>query len=730
MILRHTLPFAGAFLLVSACGAQTGQRVEVGAAQGQVGVALDSAKGVYEIQDAELGWRLSGELGSAAERVAVRKGRDSIGGYAEIGFDWNPGVPMHGQIRRYEDVPVVWFRARYGRTAPGSGIVFPNLTSFPSGLNGFSYQDRTFSPPTYGLAKTATPWLLFDGQAHSIVVSPASGFMTATMVGDRKSQIGVGIDGRVKQTPGGYEQDSVLVFANGIGAAWDQWGSAVQKLFKKRVPANDSDALLKYFGYWTDNGADYYYNYDPGKGYAETLLALEQQYRKDGIPLGYLQLDSWWYQKSTYDPAGRRGGAKKNNKLPIGSWNRYGGLMEYRAHPDLFPRGLADFQQALGLPLAVHNRWIDRNSPYHDQYRISGVGAIDPNWWLDTVGYLKRCGVVCYEQDWLDEIYLNSPEMASTVGVGDAFTDSMANACNRSNLSMQYCMATPRFFLQGLKYPNLTTIRTSGDRFEPGKWANFIYVSRLAQDAGIWPWCDVFKSGELGNMIISVLSAGPVGTGDAVGKESKENILKAVLPDGVIVKPDRPLEFTDQTYLDGAAKRPAPFVATTFTDHNGLKTTYVFAFPRSRGERTARFSLRSLGIGKTAYVYDILRNRGEFHDPDDGLEAQIGNEGYAYLMVAPKTASGIVFLGDLNKIVPTGRQRIASIEETKAGLKVTVAFAKGERAVMVQGIAPRQPTPVPSTGFTDVESFDPASHRFEILVRPGVHNLASFVLPA
>src|ERR1039458_9018789 len=89
---------------------------------------------------------------------------------------------------------------------------------------------------------------------------------------------------------------------------------------------------------------------------------------------------------------------------------------------------------------------------------------------------------------------------------------------------MQSGSPRPRHFLQGAKYSNLTTIRTSGDRFETGKWRPFLYTSQLAAALGIWPWCDVFKSGEMGNMIVAVLSAGAVGTGDAMGKEAPENI--------------------------------------------------------------------------------------------------------------------------------------------------------------------------------------------------------------
>jgi len=681
-------------------------------------VSLQPEKGLYQVSNAVRNWQFTGDLGRQATNAGIRTGKDDVGKFRELVFDVKGAVPFRGTARLYEDRDAVWMRAHYTKSTQGKGLAFPFLVPSEKGLHSFSYQDRTFSPPAFSTSKTCTPWLLFDDHAHSMVVSPASEFMVTTMVGDGKSAIGVAPVDRIVNIPAGFNQDSVLVFSDGIGSAWDKWGAVLRSLFHKRTPSNESDVLLKSFGYWTDNGADYYYNYDQSKGYASTLLDLRSRYREEGIPLGYMQLDSWWYQKSTNDPAGHVGGAKKNNRLPIASWNRYGGLMEYRAHPSLFPNGLSAFQHELGLPLAVHNRWMDRNSPYHDRFKISGVAAIDPSWWADTVEYLKDSGVVCYEQDWLDQIYLNSPEMASKVGIGDAFTDGMADACRRQGLSMQYCMGTPRFFLQGLKYSNLTTIRTSGDRFEPGKWADFLYVSRLAHDVGVWPWCDVFKSSETANMILSVLSAGPVGTGDAIGKESKANILKAAMPDGTIVKPDQPLVPIDATYLGGATRKQDPFIASTFTDHNGIRATYVFAFPRLRTNRSVVFKLADVGVKSSAYVYDFNTNEGGFVGKDGSVHASIGKSDYGYWMIEEPTISGIVLLGDLGKFVPTGKQRIPSLVEKKDGLNLSLRFAKDESDVVLEGVSSKPPFVKVIRGTATISAFDPGSGRFTMKVRP------------
>ena len=135
--------------------------------------------------------------------------------------------------------------------------------------------------------------------------------------------------------------------------------------------------------------------------------------------------------------------------------------------------------------------------------------------------YLKDSGVITYEQDWLSAIYPNSPEMASTLTAGPAFTDNMARATKQRGQTLQYCMPLPQFFLQGSQYDNLTTIRTSDDRFKRSRWNDFLYTSLLADAMHIRPFTDVFMSTEMDNLTIATLSSGPVGIGDALGRESR-----------------------------------------------------------------------------------------------------------------------------------------------------------------------------------------------------------------
>jgi len=658
-------------------------------ALGDISVNVDAKTGAYIIRSAKLQWTWSGSVGQPLKNLEHEKGVDAIGQYSSVSFDWKSNNGYTASIRWYATSPVVLFSLSTPHGAAGQSTEpFPDFTIVPDSLYHFSYHNRIFPLPQFFLEETATPWLFFNDKMDACAISPASDFMVSLMTGDGVTHVRSGLNPEVKKLPAHFTHTTIMVMRRGIRNTWDAWGDALRAIYKRKRPANDADVILKYFGCWTDVGGDYYYNYDTAKGYAGTLLALHEHYKKNGIPLGYMQLDSWWYQKSSNNVYGKPGADKKKPEFPAGPWNKSGGLMEYKADTFLFPHGLAHFQKQMGLPLVTHNRWLDSSSPYHKKYAISGIGATDPGFWKEIMGYLKSAGVAVYEQDWINYIYMNNPEMISDINVGNAFTDGMAKAALDNGIHMQYCMGLPRYFMQGVKYNNLTTIRTAGDRFKPERWMNFLFTSQLAYEMGIWPWSDVFKSSELNNMIVSVLSAGAVGTGDSISTENKENILMACREDGVIVKPDIPLLPLDQNYLQLARKEQTPVVAYTYTRHNNIQTSYVFAFA---GDSTKldnfSFNLYDIGMQGKSVLFNPLKHTAQLMSANESYHADLPEEKFAWYIVAPLTSAGIAFLGDAGKITATGKKRIAGITVSGKKLQVQVLFAKEESSVTLQGYA-------------------------------------------
>ena len=303
-----------------------------------------------------------------------------------------------------------------------------------------------------------------------------------------------------------------------------------------------------------------------------------------------------------------------------------------------------------------------------------------------------------------------------------AFLDNMSAMMAQSGLTMQYCMATPRHFLQSTKYGNLTTIRSSEDRFGRTRWTNFLYSSRLAGALGIWPFTDVFMSAETDNLVLATLSAGPVGVGDPLGGLDRANLLRAVRRDGVIVKPDAPLVPLDKCYLNDANSLNAPMIASTFTDFGDLKAYYLFAY--SQGLQTpASFSLADLGSSRSSYVYNYFTNVGTLAGPNDVFTDPLAG-GTAYYVIAPVGRSGIAMLGDLGQFVSLGKKRITRLTDDGTA-HLAVAFASGETSRTLQGYSPFPPAVTSTVGCTDPADYDAASQRFTVTVRPGPDGTAS-----
>jgi hypothetical protein len=715
MKLKSYFAFAvGVGLFLPSVSVAKSVRVESAAG---ISVRLDESSGRYEITSRRPDWKFAGELGRPAKAAGVNRDVDRIGAYQEIHFSWQADVPLTSSIRVYDQQPVILFTLTCDQAADKWPVDFPQFISFPAKLHHFSFGEISFAPPHFDLENNGTPWLLFDNQANAALISPADDFMLATMAGDGVHEIASTLNPGAHDLPAHFSHSTLMAIAPGIHAIWQIWGGALMALQGKAPPANDADTGLRYLGYWTDNGADYYYNYDPSLGYAGTLDKLVGRYRDEGIPIRYLQLDSWWYEKTFTGPDGEIG-KTKNPRLPEGEWNRYGGLLKYEADPAVLPDGLAGLHQESGLGLITHNRWMDPASPYHDRYKISGFAAVDPKWWDDIMGYLAAGGVFCYEQDWLSEIYYHSPELQTTPGHGDAFADNMARAAQEKGLSLQYCMALPRFFLQGSRYANLTTIRTSDDRFMLSHWDNFLYVSQLARAVGIWPWTDVFMSTETNNLLISVLSAGMVGTGDAIGSENKENLLRVARPDGVLVKPDESLLPLDSIYVAQANGRKAPMVAWTYSDHGALRTAYVFAYNRQPTNVEAGFASTEFGLSGKVCVLDARSGNAVFQSARKRVELSLKPGGTAYYEIAPVGRSVLAFFGDEGKYVSNGHQRIAAVEDADGQLTVTTKFAAGEKSVRLFGYANKAPKVIAQSGSVGTLVFDDKTSRFSVEVMP------------
>jgi hypothetical protein len=650
--------------------------------------------GAYSVKFKNPAWTFSGNLGVAASGVTTKTGSDKLDSYSETSFTYSASGSRNGRIRAYDHTPVVVFGESSAASVQNTRN-FPKLTTVPSVPYHITYGGVFID---YSMKDVGTngdsPWVYFDGSANTFIISGASHWMQ-TATAQSGSGIVSGIQSSITTLPAGFETTTVLVADTGINKAYEDWGLALLGFTGKQPVPSDNTVVLGKFGGWFDNGSYYSYKTETGKNYETTIKDVKAYYEGQGIPVAYVQLDSWWYPKG-----------------PNQSWNDSSvGIYEYTAHPTDFPNGLAAFQQATKVGLITHSRWIDASSPYRSKYKFSKDVIIDPAYWKDRAAYLKSCGVTTYEQDWL--AYKGEPD-TNNLTDEDAYLDNMASAMADVGIDMQYCMERAKHIMQSTKYPNLTNSRVSDDRFDRKWWRTFFYGTRLAWAVRVWPWTDNWRSTEHDNLLISNLSAGIFGGSDQIGAADIPALKRALRPDGTIIKPDVPLMLMDRSIIDEAKGGPGATYATTYTQHEGGRFSYVFIFSDKAGAAVS-FTPSELGYSDSAYVYDVNAGTGKVLSATQASTSTLAaTDTTAYYIVSPIGASGIAFLGEKNKIAAVGKKRISSFSDD-GSISVGVAFGDGEDAVTLQGYAPAgAPTVTAFTGKAGAVAYDATTKLFTV----------------
>ena len=655
--------------------------------------------GEYRITIPVQDWTFVGNADPSLFGVAVNAGQDSIGFYQEISFQHQAPAARRSGIRAYENRPVVLFTTQCLEPSP-SGASFPVFSDYPHDLFRFTYSGVWSY--VFNWQSTVSPWIFFDGNANSIILSPADRFLAAQMA-YRDGAIAAGVDPAISQLPQGFTQRWFLAFGQGINQTFSGWGRALTDLHRKTRPASDATVVLEKLSYWTDALSAYYYNPLDGSKYQSTLKAVKAEFERQDVPLGSLELDSWYYPKGS----------------PPFWKNSDFGMATYQADANLFPCGLSCFQKDLGLPLVAHSRWIDSKSEIRKRYRMSGDVCIDPSYWKEYAQYLRDSNVEMLEQDWLSGPAVSDYNLDDP----DAFHDRMAQAMRDAGRSVMYCMPRTRHFLQSAKYDNVIAIRVSSDGFRRERWDSFLYNSRLASAVGLWPFADAAQSNNVRDVLLATLSAGPLGIGDDVASINGPNLKLAVRADGVIVKPDEPIVPVDAVYIaEASGQRVVPMIAATRTRHGDTHALYVFAYERTSGARSAiTFSPMVLGLDAATYIYDFFSGSGRLIAAGDSFSDIVDSNG-SYYILAPVGASGIALLGDTGKFVSRGRKRIPELADDGV-LRVTISFAPNEWLVTLRGYSPTLPVIRALEGGARLAGYD-EGQMFQIVVSPGGHGVA------
>lgn len=552
--------------------------------------------------------------------------------------------------------------------------------------------------PTHG------PIVLFNGDRKTRVVGPAD-HPFAVVMDVAYGEIRSGVAGEIDAVPAGTAFRFIDVEGPGITATMLRWGREVRRDRAREPVDRYADTGVATLGYWTDNGAAYYYATAPGLNAQDTLLAVRNEAEALGIPYGYFQLDSWWYFK------------ERTTRI------NPGGLVRWTPRPEHFPDGLQPFHGLLGLPLVAHNRWFARNNDY------LGIGGwVEGDEMAFPIGRAvfdtllegaTTWGLETYEQDWLNSQWIGLPWLRQGVDRADRWMANLDAAVGDAGLTMQLCMADAAHLIASVDMPSVTSVRTSID-YQPGLskesfWPQFHTINVLAWGLGLVPFKDNFHSGEAhgeAEALVSALSAGMVGGGDFLGASRPDVLRRTCRADGVLLKPDRPAFPLDAMFLPHAR----PYTVATEVDVRGAGRYHLvagFHLARNHPDRTEAdvfFSLVSydgMDPGRMFpwpdAVTDWSLDPATDLDLDDAprvaydwragtvtplpdgpfdLPPAPGCYDWTYVILAPVLSNGMVLLGETAKYVPVADRRIGKVRVRPDALLVDLAGAAGETVVL------------------------------------------------
>jgi len=350
------------------------------------------------------------------------------------------------------------------------------------------------------------------------------------------------------------------------------WGDVLLHHYGKQRATLDVDIPTQYLGYWTDNGAYYYYITLEGMNYEETMLAIQDHMEQIDLPVQYYQLDSWWYYKGL------------NN-----------GVKEWDARPDIFPSGMAGLYQEMKRPFVLHNRYWSPDTVYQEEYPfvVESVEALPTSqaFWDYLMNRTVSYGAVIYEQDWLINQFNDMNATQQSVDQARDWLMQMGSSAQKYDLTIQYCMPLWSDYLQSVEIQSVSQIRSSDDyenkRAERKQW-NIGKSSLIAWSLGLIPFKDTFWTSqeepdnrygksepnpEL-QTLVAVMSTGPVGPGDKIGCINRQLLMRTCNNDGLLLKPDKPATSIDRSY----GKTPPPGeIYTTYSQYGDYYWHYVMS---------------------------------------------------------------------------------------------------------------------------------------------------------
>lgn len=642
-------------------------------------------------------------------------------------------------VRAYDARPLLVFRceAKVELTDITTGafdrpsVAWPTFTpgerekgDTPNGLRALVFQHCEFALPSNAgpsldgwfllphRPATGWPMLLTRSDGRTLLLAPLDAFHEQT-IGLNGGTLRCGWHGDLETVQAGFATDLAVLAADSPRSALDAWGRMLLDAAGTARPGRWPDAVGSRPSYWTDNGSAYWYKTEPGHDVAGSIVAAVDELRANNVPIGAVQLDSWFYPHTELRPFDTEEWVVPPTALT--AWD---------ARPDVLPDGIAALRERLHhLPLVAHIRHLSAHAPIASETPTWTDGEYAAPSTPETYQrWLDQCvawGVETLEHDWLVEVFFGVRAMRSEPGRATSWQEGIDTAARDRGITLQWCMGTPADFAQTTTLTQVTSVRTSGDHgyiATPGQlWAWFCTTNALARSLDLMPFKDVFRADpevadENGEpeALLSALSTGPVGLGDRVGRMDPVLALRTCRADGLLVKPHTAIAATDESLLSGPAFTPTLLVAECTSEHSAGLWTYVVAMHASPGDEPISDEIRLGSLRRlegTAeadpgparsdpadlVAWDWRKGTATRLAHDASIPVSLSRQDWAFHVLAPVLDSGLAVIGDVTKFVTAGDARI-EVSETSTGARLVVKGA-GER-ITVTGwadVAPSSP---------------------------------------
>lgn len=381
-----------------------------------------------------------------------------------------------------------------------------------------------------------------------------------------------GWHGDLATVPQEFTSTLGLFEAPSVGEAFAAWTSALAARHGEVARYRDP-AVHDRLSYWTDNGAAYWYRTEPGRSITESVEDKVNELDALEVPLGAVELDSWFYPHEAQREIREVG---YPDEVPPS------GMLEWVPRAELFPDGIAAFHERLGnRPLILHSRHISTSSPYvgDDWWTELTAQPQDPAFFDQWLADAASWGATCVEQDWMLMYWFGARQLREEPGRADAWLRALNESARRHGLSLIFCMSTPANMMAARNLDRVTAMRTCDDyRYaeDPARlWRWYLTVNHLAHAFDVPSFKDCFFSmAETGGDIdgdryadveatLSILSNGPVGIGDRIGRTDAGLIASLVDEDGLLKTADEPLRLCSQSFFDDAADRKLTWAETS-----------------------------------------------------------------------------------------------------------------------------------------------------------------------